>query len=299
MKRRSFISLAGWAAALGLPLVGKAAQSHMPAGSTVPASDGPPLKAQDRPAIIKVVGVGGAGGNVVEHMVRNGMQGLEYVCLNTDMQSCTSRSSTSPQFLRGLPGVDVSGEPKMGKEWALSSRCRIAEMLKGAHMVFITAGMGGGTGTGAAPVVAKVARQLGIRTAAVVTTPFAFEGKRVRRAKEGLLDLGQSVDSLIVFSNENVTKVTGEDISLFEVFRCADDAIKNVIVGIAENINALARTGIDFEDVRIVTCAINQAITDSGTAFGIGRGVDTEGKEITFRLSEVLEIHSLRTRLSL
>lgn len=301
MKRRTFLSLAGWTAALGLPLAGKAAQNLSPSGSTASVLDDQSLKVQNHRGIIKVLGVGGAGKNVVEQMIHNGVPGLDLVCMDTDSPAPAlnpSRDCDIPRFLRDLPGRLVEREPEAGRQWALSIRSSIAEVLKGAQMVFITAGMGGETGTGAAPVVAEVARDFGVRTVAMVTMPFAFEGRRVRRAPKGLLDLGQSVDALIVLVNENLTKVTGGDISLFEFFRCADDIMKNVIVGIAENINELARTGTNFEDARIVTVAFNKTMIDPDTAFGIGRVIDKDGKEITFPLAGVLEIHSLPKVLS-
>lgn len=236
MKRRTFITLASLAAGLGLPLVGKAAQNRTPTESTVPIDDDLLLKMQGRRPVIKVIGVGGAGLNAVQHMIREGVKGVEFLCintdtqrLNTDTQRLKNTDSNIPAFLRGLPGVDVSGEPQMGREWALSIRPRIAEMLKGARMVLITAGMGGGTATGAAPVVAEVARELGVRTVAVVTTPFAFEGKRVRRAREGLQELNGKVDSLYILSNETLMKELGEGVTLSEAFHLADSAIKDMI----------------------------------------------------------------------
>ena len=232
MKRRTFIRLAGLAAVLGLSWVGKPAQGHVLAGSATAVPDSPPLNMQDGRAIIKVIGVGGAGSNAVKHMIREGLKGVEFACFNTDTQRRKTSNSTGPAFLRGLPGVDVSGEPQMGREWALSIRSRIAEGLKGAHMVVITAGMGGGTATGAVPVVAEVARELGVRTVAVVTTPFAFEGKRVRRAEAGLLELGRNVDSLYIVPTEKLMQELGEGVILCEAFRIADNAIKNVIENI-------------------------------------------------------------------
>jgi cell division protein FtsZ len=301
MKRRAFISLAGLAAALGLPLAGKVAQSHNPTESTRFTSDGPTLKKRGRRAIIKVIGVGGAGIHAVEHMIRHNVQGVEFVRFDADSPALNPEpiSSSVPEFLRRLPGVIVESEPAIGKEWALSKRIRIAELLNGAHLAVITVGMGGGIGTGAAPVVAAVARESGIPTVAVVTTPFAFEGKRVLRARAGLFNLGQSVDALIVVSNEALFKVTGGDVTFFDIFRCADDVMKNVIVGIAENINIHGRANSDFKDLHTMKCAIGRAITFPAKAIGIGRGVDKEGNWITFPLSEAVELHDLRKVLSL
>lgn len=236
MKRRTFIGLAGLVAAFGLPLVGKAAQDCIFAGSAAPVSDGPHLKEQDRQAIIKVVGIGGAGGNAVERMIRDDVQGVEFICINTDAQALKSMSADFKLLLG--PGLGAGGKPEMGREWATAERERIAEALVGAHLVIITAGMGGGTGTGAAPIIAKVARKLGIRTYAVVTTPFAFEGtRRMRRAEEGVLELDRNVDSLYIIPNEKLIEVFGEGVTLSEAFRFADDVLKDIIIGSAANIN--------------------------------------------------------------
>jgi len=226
-------------------------------------------------------------------MIRDRVQGMEFVCVNTHTQSRNTTDSTLPMFLRGLPGIHVGNEPASSKEWTRSIRFCSAEMLKGAHLAFITAGMGGRTCNGVAPVIAEVARDMGIRTVAVVTAPFAFEGRRVRRALEGLSNLGRSADALIVVSNEKLlSKVPGEGASMCEIFRCADDAIKNVIVWIAKNINVPGRADIDFEDVRTVTGAIGETIACSGTALGFGQVVDTAGNGPTFPLSEIVEIRS-------
>jgi cell division protein FtsZ len=301
MKRRAFISMAGLSAALGLPMAGKAAQNHSPTESAFSTSGGPTLKKREQRAIIKVVGIGGAGIHAVEHMIRHDVRGVEFVRFDADSPALNPDpiSSSVPKFLRRLPGVLVESEPTIGKEWALSKRIRITEMLNGAHLACLAVGMGGGTGTGAAPVVAAVARELGIPTLAVVTTPFAFEGKRLLRARAGLFDLGQSVDALIVIPNEALFKVTGGDVTLFDIFRCADDVMKNVIVGIAENINVPGRANTDFEDLCTMKDAVGRAITYSGTANGIGQGVDKEGNWIAFPLSDVVELHDLRKVLSL
>jgi cell division protein FtsZ len=174
--------------------------------------------------VIKVIGVGGAGGNAVEHMIREGVQGVEFICANTDAQSL--KNSSAGVKLQLGPGLGAGGKPARARELAEADRSRIAESLEGAHMVFITAGMGGGTGTGAAPIIAEVARKLGILTVAVVTKPFDFEGSRRRLADEGITALAEHVDSLIVILNEKLMEVLGDDVGMKEAFRTADNVLK-------------------------------------------------------------------------
>jgi cell division protein FtsZ len=219
--------------------------------------------------VIKVVGVGGAGGNAVEHMIKEGVGGVEFICCNTDAQAL--KHSTAGVKLQLGPGLGAGGKPERAREHAQNERERISEALSGAHMVFITAGMGGGTGTGAAPVIAEVARELGILTVAVVTKPFVFEGRRGKLAEEGLAELQQHVDSLIVILNEKLMDVLGEDVAMLEAFRAADNVLKNAVGGIAEIINVPGLVNVDFEDVRTVMGEMGKAMMGSATNAGVDR----------------------------
>ncbi|MBP9800977.1 MAG: cell division protein FtsZ, partial [Sterolibacterium sp.] len=216
--------------------------------------------------VIKVIGVGGAGGNAVEHMIREGVQGVEFICVNTDSQAL-GRSYADIKLQLG-PGLGAGGKPEKARDLAQTERERIAGMLRGAHMVFITAGMGGGTGTGAAPIVAEVARELGILTVAVVTKPFEYEGRRMSLAEQGIVELGMNVDSLIVILNEKLMEVLGDEISMLDAFRAADNVLKNAVGGIAEIINVPGLVNVDFEDVRTVMGEMGKAMMGSATASG-------------------------------
>ena len=182
--------------------------------------------------IIKVIGVGGAGGNAVDHMAREGVQGVEFLAANTDAQAL-GRSLAHVKLQLGKTGLGAGAKPEAGRVSAIEQREQIAAALTGANMVFITAGMGGGTGTGAAPIVAEVAREMGILTVAVVTKPFSFEGKRIKIAEAGIAELTQHVDSLIVILNDKLMEVLGEDAAVDECFRAADDVLGNAVGGIA------------------------------------------------------------------
>ena len=219
--------------------------------------------------VIKVVGVGGAGGNAVEHMIKEGVGGVEFICCNTDAQAL-KHSSAGTKLQLG-PGLGAGGKPERAREHAQNERERISEALSGAHMVFITAGMGGGTGTGAAPIIAEVARELGILTVAVVTKPFIFEGRRGKLAEEGLAELQQHVDSLIVILNEKLMDVLGEDVAMLEAFRAADNVLKNAVGGIAEIINVPGLVNVNFEDVRTVMGEMGKAMMGSATNAGVHR----------------------------
>jgi cell division protein FtsZ len=220
--------------------------------------------------VIKVIGVGGAGGNAVEHMMREGVQGVEFICANTDAQALL-RSQAQTKLQLGSTGLGAGAKPDAGRAAAESAREQIAESLRGAHMVFITAGMGGGTGTGAAPVVAEVARELGALTVAVVTKPFQFEGRRMRIAEDGLDELAKNVDSLIVILNERLMEVMGDDVSVQEAFRTADNVLRNAVGGIAEIINFPGLVNVDFEDVRTVMGEMGMAMMGSAFASGVDR----------------------------
>jgi len=220
--------------------------------------------------IIKVVGIGGAGGNAVDHMIRNGVTGVEFISANTDAQAL-SRCLAKHQLQLGSTGLGAGAKPEAGRAAALEQREAIRDGLAGAHMCFITAGMGGGTGTGAAPVVAEIAREMGILTVAVVSKPFGFEGKRMRIAESGIESLGEHVDSLIVILNEKLMDVLGEDVSMRDAFRAADDVLYNAVAGISEIINSPGLVNVDFEDVRTVMAEMGMAMMGSAYAAGIDR----------------------------
>ena len=224
----------------------------------------------DLGTVIKVVGVGGAGGNAVDHMIREGVMGVEFVAANTDAQAL-KRSVAHKKLRLGKNGLGAGAKPEVGRNAAVEEREQIAEALTGAHMVFITAGMGGGTGTGAAPIVAEVAREMGILTVAVVTKPFGFEGKRAKIAEAGILELQKHVDSLIVILNDRLMDVLGEDVSMDEAFKAADNVLRNAVGGIAEIINFPGLVNVDFEDVRTVMGEMGMAMMGSAYASGVDR----------------------------
>ncbi|MEW6512940.1 MAG: cell division protein FtsZ [Pseudomonadota bacterium] len=238
--------------------------------------------------IIKVIGVGGAGGNAVEHMIREGVGGVEFICCNTDAQAL-KHSSAGVKLQLG-PGLGAGGKPERAREHARSERENIADMLRGANMCFITAGMGGGTGTGAAPVIAEVARELGILTVAVVTKPFTFEGRRGKLAEEGLGELAQHVDSLIVILNEKLMEVLGEDVSMLEAFKAADNVLKNAVGGISEIINVPGLVNVDFEDVRTVMGEMGKAMMGSAAAAGVDRARLAAEQAVASPLLEGIEL---------
>jgi cell division protein FtsZ len=220
--------------------------------------------------VIKVIGVGGAGGNAVDHMIRNGVVGVDFIAANTDAQAL-SRCLAKQQLQLGATGLGAGAKPEAGRAAALEQRETIREALAGSHMCFITGGMGGGTGTGAAPVVAEIAREMGVLTVAVVTKPFAFEGRRMRIAEAGIEELAEHVDSLIVILNERLMDVLGEDVSMKDAFRAADDVLYNAVAGISEIINCPGLVNVDFEDVRTVMAEMGMAMMGSAYAAGIDR----------------------------
>jgi cell division protein FtsZ len=243
--------------------------------------------------VIKVVGVGGAGGNAVDHMIREGVQGVEFICANTDAQALNR--SLAQHRLQFGPGLGAGGKPEKARALAEAERERIAEALRGAHMAFITAGMGGGTGTGAAPIVAEVARELGILTVAVVTKPFEFENaKRMKVAEEGLAELSRHVDSLIVILNERLTEVLGEDISMIAAFKTADNVLRNAVGGIAEIINVPGLVNVDFEDVRTVMGEMGKAMMGSAMASGMDRARLAAEQAVASPLLEGIELSGAR-----
>ncbi len=225
-------------------------------------------------AVIKVVGVGGGGGNAVEHMVAQDIEGVEFICANTDAQALKNvRSRTALQLGTTITkGLGAGANPQIGRDAALEDRDRLEEILEGSDMVFITAGMGGGTGTGAAPIVAQVAKELGILTVAVVTKPFPFEGvKRMEVADAGIRELKQYVDSLITIPNEKLLSVLGKNISLLDAFKAANDILLGAVQGIAELITRPGLINVDFADVRTVMSEMGMAMMGSGKASGEDR----------------------------
>ena len=221
--------------------------------------------------IIKVVGVGGAGGNAVQHMIRRGVDGVEFICMNTDA-GALQRSAASINLQLGSSGLGAGAKPEVGAASAQEARARIADSLQGAHMVFITAGMGGGTGTGAAPIVAQVAKEMGILTVGVISKPFDFEGvKRLKVAEDGAHELEAYVDSLIVVLNEKLFEVMGEDAEFDKAFACADDVLHNAVSGIAEIINVQGLINVDFEDVKTVMGEQGKAMMGTATVSGMDR----------------------------
>ncbi len=225
-------------------------------------------------AIIKVIGIGGCGGNAVEHMIERGLSGVEFICANTDSQAL-KRSTARTQLQLGSTltrGLGAGAKPEIGRDAAMEDRDRIAEMITGADMLFITAGMGGGTGTGAAPVIADIAKSLGILTVAVVTRPFRFEGKRQKVAQAGIDELQKKVDSLIIIPNDKLIDVLGEDIGMLEAYAAANDVLHGAVSGIAEVINNPGLVNVDFADVRTVMGEVGMAMMGSATASGEDRG---------------------------
>ncbi|MDY6840565.1 MAG: cell division protein FtsZ [Pseudomonadota bacterium] len=240
-------------------------------------------------AVIKVVGVGGGGGNAVRHMLNSDIEGVEFICANTDAQALTDMDARQIIQLGGniTKGLGAGANPEVGRQSALEDRDRIAEAIKGADMVFITAGMGGGTGTGAAPIVAEVARELGILTVAVVTKPFTFEGgKRMSIAESGLKELEESVDSLITIPNEKLLAVMGKKTSLLDAFAAANDVLLGAVQGIADLITRNGMINVDFADVKTVMSEMGMAMM--GTARATGENRAREAAEAAIR-SPLLE----------
>ncbi len=248
-------------------------------------------------AIIKVVGVGGGGGNAVEHMVRQDIEGVDFICANTDAQALKNLGArTLLQLGTGVTrGLGAGANPMMGREAANEDRERIAEGLDGADMVFITAGMGGGTGTGAAPIVAQIAKELGVLTVAVVTKPFVFEGrKRMKIAEEGIIELSQHVDSLITIPNEKLLTIMGEDTPLLEAFGAVDDVLSGAVQGIADLIIRPGMINVDFADVRTVMSEMGMAMMGSGYASGDERARNAAEAAIRSPLLEDVDFNGAR-----
>ncbi len=244
-------------------------------------------------ALIKVIGVGGGGGNAVQYMVDREVEGVEFICANTDAQALSRNAARTALHIGGelTKGLGAGANPAIGRQAALEDRERIAESLAGADMVFITAGMGGGTGTGAAPIVAEVARELGILTVAVVTRPFPFEGrKRMKIAEEGITELRDAVDSLIIIPNEKLMQVLGKNCSLVNAFSAANDVLKGAVQGIADLITRPGMINVDFADVRTVMSEMGMAMMGTALAKGDNRAADAAEAAIRSPLLEDIDL---------
>jgi len=248
-------------------------------------------------AEIKVVGVGGGGGNALNHMLASNIEGVEFICANTDAQALKDITAKTVLQLgtEATKGLGAGANPEVGRQAAIEDHARIAEVLEGADMVFITAGMGGGTGTGAAPVFAQVARELGILTVAVVTKPFAFEGrKRMKIAEEGIKALSEHVDSLITIPNEKLKDVMGETTSLLKAFAAANDVLLGAVQGIADLIIRPGMINVDFADVRTVMSEMGMAMMGSGRSSGEGRAREAAEAAIRSPLLEDVNLQGAR-----
>jgi len=244
-------------------------------------------------ALIKVIGVGGGGGNAVQYMVNKEVEGVEFICANTDAQALSRNAARTALHIGSelTKGLGAGANPEIGRQAAIEDRERIAETLSGADMVFITAGMGGGTGTGAAPIVAEVARELGILTVAVVTRPFPFEGrKRMKIAEEGINELRDAVDSLIIIPNEKLMQVLGKNCSLVNAFSAANDVLKGAVQGIADLITRPGMINVDFADVRTVMSEMGMAMMGSAVASGDNRAEEAAEAAIRSPLLEDIDL---------
>ena len=250
----------------------------------------------DQPAgpVIKVIGVGGAGGNAIDHMIEQGVAKVEFYAVNTDAQ-VLARNKSRNQIQLGTSGLGSGAKPEEAKAVAIAERSRLEELIAGAHMVFITAGMGGGTGTGAAPVIAEVARSLGILTVAVVTKPFTFEGsKRMRIAEQGIEELAPNVDSLIVILNDKLEEVLGEDVTQAEAFASADGVLCSAVGGIADIIHRDGVVNVDFQDVRTVMSEQGMAMMGAASSSGIDRARIAAEQAIACPLLEGVNLSGAR-----
>lgn len=255
------------------------------------------IESSPETAEIKVIGVGGGGGNAVRHMIDSNVEGVEFICANTDSQALTGLSNTTLlQLGSGLTkGLGAGANPEIGRQAAMEDRERIADVLEGADMVFITAGMGGGTGTGAAPVVADIAKDLGILTVAVVTRPFPFEGgKRMAIANEGVRQLKDKVDSLITVPNEKLLSVLGKSATLLDAFKAANDVLLGAVQGIADLIIRPGMINVDFADVRTVMSEMGMAMMGSGCASGEHRAREAAEAAVHSPLLEDIDLRGAR-----
>ncbi|MGI9283977.1 MAG: cell division protein FtsZ, partial [Pseudomonadales bacterium] len=248
-------------------------------------------------AVIKVIGVGGGGGNAVKHMIDNNVEGVDFICANTDAQALSDIASKTVLQLGGgvTKGLGAGANPEIGRQAAMEDRDRIAEALDGADMVFITAGMGGGTGTGGAPVVAEIAKDQGILTVAVVTKPFPFEGKkRGKIAEAGIIELEKQVDSVITIPNEKLLSVLGKGTTLLEAFMAANNVLLGAVQGIADLIIRPGMINVDFADVRTVMSEMGQAMMGTGEARGNNRAREAAESAIHSQLLEDVNLQGAR-----
>lgn len=248
-------------------------------------------------AVIKVIGVGGGGGNAVNHMVNSQVDGVDFICANTDAQALKSLQARSVIQLGNAltKGLGAGANPDIGRQAALDDRDRILEVLEGSDMVFITAGMGGGTGTGAAPVIAEIAKEAGILTVAVVTKPFAFEGKKRKDlAEKGIDELSQFVDSLITIPNEKLLPVLGREVSLMNAFAAANDVLLGAVQGIADLITRPGLINVDFADVRTIMSEMGIAMMGTGVGHGENRAREAAEAAIASPLLEDINLQGAR-----
>lgn len=248
-------------------------------------------------AVIKVVGVGGGGGNAVEHMLSQEIEGVDFICANTDAQALkNSKARTLLQLGSEITkGLGAGSDPEIGRQAAEEDRERIKELLAGADLVFITAGMGGGTGTGAAPIAAQIAKELGILTVAVITKPFSFEGRaRMEVAESGILDLMPYVDSLITIPNDKLLSVLGKNITLLDAFKAANNVLLGAVQGIAELITRPGLINVDFADVRTVMREMGTAMMGTGVAIGENRAREAAEAAISSPLLEDIDLTGAR-----
>jgi cell division protein FtsZ len=251
------------------------------------------MDAHSQSAVIKVIGVGGGGGNAVAHMVNAGIEGVDFICANTDAQALNSaRVRTALQIGCNITkGLGAGADPDIGRQAAMEDRDRIQEVIEGADMLFITAGMGGGTGTGATPIVAQVAKELGILTVAIVTKPFVMEGaKRTVIADQGIGELGKYVDSLITIPNEKLLTVLGGETTLLDAFRSANQVLQGAVQGIAELITCPGLINVDFADVRTVMAEMGMAMMGSGSSAGEDRAREAAEAAVSSPLLEDIDL---------
>lgn len=256
-------------------------------------------EAKKQKAIIKVMGVGGCGGNAVDYMIEKNVMGVEFICTNTDLQSLKkSQANTIVQIGEILTqGLGAGARPDKGKQAALDDKDKIIEALEGADMLFIAAGMGGGTGTGAAPVIAQIAKELGILTVAVVTKPFNFEGRRVQVANDGIEELVNHVDSLITIPNEKLMGVLGADVTFVDAFGAANDVLYSAVSGIVEIINNPGLINVDFADVKTVMSEMGMAMIGSGVAEGSDRATIATKQVVACPLLEDVNLNNAKGML--
>ncbi|WP_070987622.1 cell division protein FtsZ [Halofilum ochraceum] len=255
------------------------------------------MDSYNQQATIKLIGIGGGGGNAVDHMVRSGIEGVDFICANTDAQALNNvQSKTTLQLGANMTkGLGAGANPDIGRQAALEDRERIQELIEGTDMLFLTAGMGGGTGTGAAPVVAQLAREMGILTVAVVTKPFPFEGKkRMKTATDGIAELQEHVDSLITIPNEKLLTVLGKNTSLLDAFKSANDVLQGAVQGIAELITRPGLINVDFADVKTVMSEMGMAMMGSGVGTGEERAREAAEAAINSPLLEDVHLSGAR-----